>query len=350
VTAAENPRQDRQTLARENVRLWIPPLFVVALYPELIYSFAWALRTYTQSGNRLLALYALIAMLLAASVPPLTARALLAMRHDEQPVFARGLLYVAFAVSSLFSLTYTLSRMVGLGQQYHLLGAIWASAWMAVGAAAYFRREVAVPRAPGNAVKWLRGTHGTVALCLLCGFLIAHLLNHDVALWGVQQHQAVMRWLRLWYRSEWVEPVLLGLFVAMIGTGIPMAAYYSRRRMDAFRVVQVATGVYIGVFVCSHVLATLLARRRGVETDWFFAAGPASLLDGSLLARLIPHYFYGVLCLCVHVACGLRVVLLQHGVSKIISNRVAYALAGVGLVVAVLASAALLGVRFESIG
>jgi succinate dehydrogenase/fumarate reductase cytochrome b subunit len=129
----------------------------------------------------------------------------------------------------------------------------------------------------------------------------------------------------------------------MIGTGVPMVAHYSRRRMDAFRVAQLATGAYVGIFVCSHILATLTARSKGVETDWFFAAGPVSLLDGSLLGRLIPHYFYGALCLSVHAACGLRVVLLQHGISKVVGDRVAYGLAAAGLLVTVVLSAALMG-------
>jgi succinate dehydrogenase/fumarate reductase cytochrome b subunit len=158
-----------------------------------------------------------------------------------------------------------------------------------------------------------------------------------------------MRLLRLWYRSEWVEPVLLGLLLVMICTGVPMVAHHSRRRADVFRVIQMATGVYVGVFLCSHVLATLVARSKGVETDWSFAAGPTkSLLDArGLGARLIPHYFYSVLAAIIHVGCGLRIVLLQHDVTKVVANRALYALTAVAVVVIATSMAALLGFHVE---
>jgi hypothetical protein len=62
---------------------------------------------------------------------------------------------------------------------------------------------------------------------------------------------------------------------------------------------------------------------------------------------LIPHYFFSVLFLILHVACGLRVVLLQHGVSKIIGNRALYGLATAALIVTGLSMAALLGFHIE---
>jgi succinate dehydrogenase/fumarate reductase cytochrome b subunit len=194
-------------------------------------------------------------------------------------------------------------------------------------------------------VSGLRIVHGVTALCLLCGFLIAHLINHDLAVWSVQLHGDVMTWLRLWYRSEWVEPALLGLMFVMICTGIPMVVHYARQRMDAFRVIQTATGVYVAVFLCSHVLAVLRGRSVGVETDWSFAAG---LLDGvGLRNRLIPHYFFAAFFLLLHVACGLRIVLLKHGVAKMVGNRALYALTVAAVLVTLLSTAALLGFHME---
>jgi hypothetical protein len=151
---------------------------------------------------------------------------------------------------------------------------------LAVGVLLYLTEGRTKPESPAFGVTWLRIVHGGTALCLLCGFLIAHLINHDLAVWSVTLHRAVMNFLRLWYRSEWVQPLLLGLLAVMICTGVPLVAHHSRRRMDAFRVAQAATGVYTGAFVCSHVLATLNGRRMGIETDWSFAVGSTSLLDG----------------------------------------------------------------------
>jgi succinate dehydrogenase/fumarate reductase cytochrome b subunit len=311
-----------------------------------MFSFAWAVRSAHQSGKVSFGVYALAVMLTAASVPVLAGRALFLMRNDAQAYRSRTMLYVMFTTSSLFSLAFTLSRLAGLG--YGALSAIWISVWLAAGALLYFRKDAAVQQLPSPNLKGLRVTHGVTALCLLFGFVIAHLINHDLAAWSVELHATVLKALRLWYRSAWVQPILLGLFVIMICTGVPMVAQYSRRVMDFFRVIQIATGIYVGVFLCSHVLATLAARNRGVETDWFFAAGPASLLDGSLLGRLIPHYFFAAFFFCVHIACGLRIVLLQHGAPKIASNRVAYGVAGAGLVITVVLFSALLGFHIKS--
>jgi hypothetical protein len=145
--------------------------------------------------------------------------------------------------------------------------------------------------------------------------------------------------------------MLLTLLLIMIATGVPLVLRHSRQRLDAFRVVQLATGAYVAAFICSHVIAVLNGRRLGIETDWFFAAGPASLLDGtSLLGRLIPHYLFGTLSLIVHVACGLRIVLLQHGVPALVSNRALYGIASAGTAITVVIMAALLGVHIKAPG
>jgi hypothetical protein len=128
-----------------------------------------------------------------------------------------------------------------------------------------------------------------------------------------------------------------------------MVARYSRRSADGYRVLQMATGVFVGVFLCSHVTATLLGRHHGLETDWSFAAGPTSLLDGiGIRDRLIPHYFFAVLFLAIHVGCGVRIVLLQHGVSPVFANRALYAFSALGLIATVVASAALLGFHIRA--
>lgn len=322
-------------------RFGLAPVIGAIAYPQLISAFQWAVRAYRESADWPMVLLAFLLMLMAVSIPLMSAMALFHMRHQDGPALTRGILYLTFTVPSLFTLSISLSGLAGVGEQLPL---IWAAGWGVAAAVVYLRGDSCAPVARGAGVARLRVVHGATALVLLLGFLIAHVINHDLALWSVSLHGTAMDWLRVWYRSAWVEPVLLGLLVVMICTGVPMVAHHSRWRMDAFRVAQLASGVYLGVFLCSHVLATLNARRLGIETGWEFAAGPASLLDGAgLRGRLIPHYFLSTFCLILHVACGLRVVLLQHGVAKVVGNRVFYGLAGVSVVIAGSSLAALLG-------
>lgn len=338
------------------MRVWIPPLIGAIAYPGLIVSGDWALRRYRESaagseigGEMLIAVLAFVVIVLATSVPLVALRSLLRTRDDASLVRARVVSYVVFSTPSLFSLTYSLSRLVGISQY---ISALWIVAWFAVGTLLYFTEHLYFKERAGTSValsrsppRRLRIVHGATALCVLLGFIAAHIINHDLALWSVQLHHDVMNTLRVWYRSMWVEPILLTLLLVMIATGIPMVAHYARQRMDALRVIQTATGVYVAVFLCSHIFATLNARRLGIETDWFFASGPeGSLLQGGgLLDRLIPHYIFATLALILHAALGLRIVLLQHGFSRRVANNSLYTLSTLAILLTAITTTALLG-------
>ncbi len=326
-------------------RFWLLPLIGVVIYPVLIFLFPRAINGYREFGGPFFAGYAALLMLLAGSIPAIAARALILTRQDGvvSPALTRSLLYLMFAASPLYVLTSLLARRVDAGQ-FH--SGIWISAWVAVGVALYFRKGEFAPGLRGTEVTWLRVIHGGTALFLLCGFLIMHLVNHGLAVWSVELHDAAMEWLRLWYRSEWVEPLLLALLLVMISTGIPMVLHHSRRSTDAFRILQMATGVYIGLFLCAHLLAVLGARSAGVETDWIFATGPTGLLDGR--GVLIPYYIWATFFLILHAACGLRIVLLKHGVAEVIADKTVYLVASVGLVVTSLIAVAALGFHVQS--
>ena len=51
------------------------------------------------------------------------------------------------------------------------------------------------------------------------------------------------------------------------------------------------------------------------------SGAPAGLLADAWSVRLVPHYALGVFCALVHLACGLRVVLLAHGWRPAVVNR-----------------------------
>ena len=62
----------------------------------------------------------------------------------------------------------------------------------------------------------------------------------------------------------------------------------------------------------------------------------------------IPYYIYAVPFLTLHLRCDLRVVFLQHGVSKEVGNRALYGPAGVGFVITLVISAAMLGYHVKA--
>lgn len=324
---------------------WLLPLLGVVFYPSVMTRFAGAIDEYREVGDSSLAVGATLLMLLAGSIPVVAARALIRMRPDDvsNPVLTRSSLYLMFSVSPLYVSSLLVAAKTGIVRHH---AAIWISTWVLVGLALCFRKESNVSRASATEPVWLRMVHGAAALCVLLGFLIAHLVNHDLAIWSVKLHDSAMEWLRVWYRSAWIEPVLFGFLLVMIATGAPLVAHHSRRSTDAFRIVQMATGVYIAVFICAHLLAVLGARSAGTETDWLFATGPTGLLDGR--GMLIPYYVFAVFFVTVHVGCGLRIVLLKHGVAEIIANKAVYNVAVVGLIVTALAAIAAFGFHVQS--
>lgn len=117
---------------------WLPPLIGTMVYPGLVVSGEWAISGYRESGSFLLAGYALLTVLLGASIPVLALRALLLSRDDERAARIRCILYLMITVPSLFSFTYTLSGIVGVRPH---ISAIWISVWIAIGVMLYQRRR-----------------------------------------------------------------------------------------------------------------------------------------------------------------------------------------------------------------
>jgi len=87
----------------------------------------------------------------------------------------------------------------------------------------------------------------------------------------------------------------------------------------------------------------LRARYSGVETDWIFATGPNGLLDGS--GMLIPYYVLAIFVLVMHVAIGLRRVVLSYNLNLSLANRMTYALMGIGGFVTLLTTLAMMGLH-----
>jgi hypothetical protein len=164
----------------------------------------------------------------------------------------------------------------------------------------------------------LRVAHGIGAALLLLGYVAIHLSNHVAGLWGAEAHLALMQVLRRWYRHPLVEPVLVLLMLAQVGGGMLLLRGWLSRHADMQRMLQVATGAYLGLYVICHLNSTFVYARAAEGTDtnfWFASGGPAGLFGDAWSVRLLPHYAIGVLALVLHVNAGLRVVMLAHGAS-----------------------------------
>jgi len=88
------------------------------------------------------------------------------------------------------------------------------------------------------------------------------------------------------------------------------------------------------------------ARYADIDTNWSWLTRPNNSMLVSLSnLRLIAHYWVGPIAIVTHVACGLRMVLLQRDISQPTANRLALALITVGVVVSSVILVALLNVH-----
>ena len=266
---------------------------------------------------------------------------------------ARRLAYITIAAPPLFVLT-----GVGLGLLHlHVSDElVWVVGWLAACTYVLLGSEakpgLAAPSVPAarSIAKW-RVVHGVAAVVILV-YVLFHLTNHLLGLWGPEVHAAVMKTGRLVYRSAVVEPVLVALMLFQVIVGARLAWRWSSLPSDAFRVFQIGSGVYLAAFILTHLNSAFISARavHHTETDWAWASGaPIGLIHDAWSIRLVPHYALGVLFVLAHLCSGLRAVLLAHGVGETSVNRIWTA----GLVASALVSAAIMsglcGVRISAI-
>ena len=134
-----------------------------------------------------------------------------------------------------------------------------------------------------------------------------------------------MKLLRHFYRSAVIEPLLLEGFLALAVSGLRMAWRFSATPMDGFRTFQVASGVFLAVYLLSHVTAVLLLARTvlGIDPNWDFATGaPNGLIRDAWSIRLVPYYLLAVFFALSHPLAGARVVFLAHGAPKRVADGI----------------------------
>lgn len=185
--------------------------------------------------------------------------------------------------------------------------------------------------------------HRITAIALAI-FALAHLLNHLFALDSLAAHKAVQDALRVIYRNAMVEPLLVAALVAQAVSGVALT-WRGRYRRGFLNHAQAASGLFITVFLCSHVIATLVSGRAlaHIETDFLYASGGrAGLLHSPGSVTLIPYYFLASVAFFTHAGIALRRTLLRKRSPH--ANRVGAGVFALGVAVSVLILAALCGV------
>jgi type IV secretory pathway TrbD component len=279
--------------------------------------------------------------LFAAMAVPLFGLASAFRLTDASPSFldlrARRLAYLSIGVPPFFVLT-----GVALGLLHLHVGdeLVWIVGWLAACVYVWLGSESVPELAATRTISRLRVAHG-VAAALVVSFVLFHLSNHLLGLVGPDLHASVMKVGRRVYRSPVVEPVLVGLMLFQVISGARLAWRWSGAPVDAYRVFQIGSGTYLAAFIVTHLNSALVSARtvHKIETDWSWASGsPTGLIHDAWNIRLVPHYAFGVFFILAHLCSGLRGVVIAHGMTATVANRLWTA----GLIVSGLVSAAIM--------
>ena len=227
--------------------------------------------------------------------------------------------------------------------------AAWSLAWLILMAWAVLPAKADATAAPAGASSGLRITHG-IASTVVMIYVAFHLTNHLFGLVSPEYHAKVMAIGRSVYRASFVEPVLVALMLFQIATGLRLAWRWSGQQVDGFRVFQVASGVYLSIYILGHMNSVFFFARSflGIDTGWGFATGaPTGLIHDPWNIRLVPHYWLGVFLVLSHLSSGLRVVLTAHGVNQTLVFRLWLAGLVAAAVVATMILSAMCGLRLS---
>jgi hypothetical protein len=226
---------------------------------------------------------------------------------------------------------------------------IWLAFWGVGTALAWIG---ATPPAPIDAAaktsRW-RVAHGVAGAVVLL-YVLFHVTNHLFGLLGPAWHATVMNVGRHVYRQRVIEPILVLLLVFQVGTGARLAWAWSANRSDFYRTFQVASGFYLAVFMIGHMNSVFVYARRflKIQTDWNFGIGaPTGLIHDAWNIRLLPHYWLGVFFVLAHLASGVRVVMLAHGMDEQKANWIWQRGAVLAGLIATAILAGMCGVRLD---
>jgi hypothetical protein len=339
--AFAQPRDRSATIGPRFDYLALAPAAAAICYPFLLRAFHAVVGTQAATPSPL-AIVGATLILAVAFVVPFVALAL-ACRPDADPG-ARRLAYAGVAAPTLYVFLGVVQALIHSPIPDEI---VWCVLWLAIAIWSQTARNPVAATRP-TVGRW-RIVHGMTA-AVLCLYVAFHLANHLFGLIGPDAHAAVMKIGRVVYRSGVGEPLLVAAMLFQIGTGLFLAWRWSAAPQGFHRTFQVASGAYLSLYILGHMNSVFIYARSflGIPTDWNFAIGaPTGLIHDAWNIRLLPHYALGVFFVLSHLASGLRVVLIAHGVDRRAANR----LWGAGVAISAVISAAIIagmcGVRIS---
>jgi hypothetical protein len=350
----------RRTGGVTDAKAWLPmlaPPLAALLYPFALKGFNASVTRIPEGDAGALALSSLSAgvyLALAFAIPLIAILAAMSLSGIGRPTAlqlrAKRIALLAVAAPTLFTFAGVVLYMLHDPVPDTWL---WVACW-AIALTLLLRSDSGAPASvKAHLVPVpLRVAHGVSALALVMIFLALHITNHLMFPAGAGTYDAVMKVFRHVYRTDILQPLVVALFLFQIGTGLFFAWRLTAVPSDRFRTFQIASGVYLAFYVLGHMDSVFVFARTylGIDTGWSFATGaPTGLVKDPWNIRLVPHYWLGVFFVLAHLGAGARVVMMGHGVSRVLADRFMIGSAIVAGIVATVIMLGMCGMRVQFI-
>jgi len=344
-------KSNRKSSINTGMAVWISAT-TAAIYPWILDAFHWSVTPSAPAGPtaQLSAGAVLLASLLltAAFAVPLINLMIASLPIQSAAltninVRARRFSLLAVTAPTVYVFFGVLSYMAGSKVPDTW---IWTPAWLLFGYVASRSTAATVPKRARISAR-LRVAHG-ISGSLVTLYVLFHLFNHLFGLVSPELHATVMDIGRTVYRAKFIEPLLVAVMLFQVFSGLRLVWTWSDTSTDRYRMFQMASGVFMSVFILGHMNSVFFYARTwmNIPTDWAFAAGlPTGLIHDAWNIRLLPHYALGVFFVLAHLFSGLRVVMLAHGANVSVANRVWWAGALLSLLISTAIMCGMTGLR-----
>lgn len=136
---------------------------------------------------------------------------------------------------------------------------------------------------------------------ILATFVLLHLYNHSLSMFGVDQHLAFMTDARKIYRNQVVELILMCAISFQLLSGIYLFVRKRKSTHPVFDRLQIYSGLYLAIFFLVHLSAVWVGRLYlKLDTNYYF--GVAGLTHFPFNLFFIPYYALAILSFFTHIA------------------------------------------------
>lgn len=182
----------------------------------------------------------------------------------------------------------------------------------------------------------MKNLHRASAL-ILSVFVAAHIGNHVIGVFGLETYFRYLTAVRQIYRHPVGEPILIGLIIIQMvsGLAITVSAFQRRERRKLLSWVEIVAAWLFFLFITIHLASIAVTRFYfEMETDFLWVA--TMMRPSPLQPYIVAFYFLGIVVVTTHMGIGFRYLLTAIGLRRT-GSVVAALIASAGLVAATIA-------------